>query len=149
MIYKIFLSLLLALTYAMIPESDVARLNKDIFSANESNYQDLKVYFTDDAWSNFSSALIKSGNLANLTKNKMTTHVAFLGIIEVKNSDETQVIQSKILVTYQNDKVYQTSEYITTMHFVDQKPYFKLNKLTVDPVGLPTRGPMAPECPLK
>lgn len=133
----------------MIPESDIERLNKDIFSANESNYESLKVYFTDDAWSRFSTALVESGNLSNLTKNEMSTNVAFLGVLESKEIDDKQIIKSKILVTYQNKKVYQTSEYITTMQFVDQKPYFKIATLTVDPVGLPIKGQMAPDCPLK
>ena len=149
MIYKILLILCCTCVFAMIPETDIARLNKDIFSANESNYNDLKVYFTDDAWVKFSTALVKSGNLSNLTKNKMSTNVAFLGVLESKEMDAKQIIKSKILVTYKNKKVYQTSEYITTMQFVDHKPYYKIVTLTVDPVGLPTKGLMAPECPLK
>ncbi|MDG2348151.1 MAG: hypothetical protein P8L77_01645 [Gammaproteobacteria bacterium] len=149
MIYKILLTLFCTCVFAMIPESDIARLNKDIFSADESNYDDLKVYFTDDAWLRFSTALLRSGNLSSLTKNKMRTNVAFLGILEAKKIDDKQIIKSKILVTYQNKKVYQTSEYITTMQFVDQEPYYKIALLTVDPVGLPTKGQMAPECPLK
>ena len=101
MIYKILLTLFCTCVFAMIPESDIARLNKDIFSADESNYDDLKVYFTDDAWLRFSTALLRSGNLSSLTKNKMRTNVAFLGILEAKKIDDKQIIKSKILVTYQ------------------------------------------------
>ena len=149
MIYRIALLIILSMSLAQIPSKDIARINQDIFSATENNYQDLSIYFTDDAWGSFSKALIDSGNLAYVKKYHMTTIVTFLGVSEEINDHELFVVKSNIIVTHHNDDFYHTNEYTVTMSFVDENNFYKIKHIDIKMIGSAIEGLMMPQCALK
>lgn len=137
------------MSLAQIPSKDIARINQDIFSATENNYQDLSIYFTKDAWGSFSKALIESGNLEYLKKYKMTTIVSFLGVLEVVNNSDAYTVKSHIIVTHHNDDFYHTNEYVVTMVFEDKNGFYKIKQLDVKSIANAIEGLMRPQCALK
>ena len=150
MIYRFFILLIfISVSFADVTSSDIERLNKDIFSATEDNYKDLKIYFTEAAWINFSNQLKESGNLSLIKKNNMSTTVSFLGIVDNQFTEDKYIISSKIMVTYHNEKIYQTNEYLVTIQFTDDDHHYKISSLDVVSLAKPLVGKMTPDCPLK
>ena len=136
-------------SFAGISSSDIERINQDIFTATEDDYQNLKIYFSDDAWPNFSKALKDSGNLAFLKENNINTIVSYLGLEQLTYQDDQYIAVSKVMVTNHNDQNYQTNEYEVRMIFVDQNRFYKIDSLQIKHLSEPISGRMMPDCALK
>ena len=136
-------------SFAGISSSDIERINQDIFTATEDNYKNLKIYFSDDAWPNFSKALKDSGNLAFLKENNINTIVSYLGLEQLTYQDDQYIAVSKVMVTNHNDQNYQTNEYEVRMIFVDQNRFYKIDSLQIKHLSEPISGRMMPDCALK